>query len=351
MLSGISASCWLRVFRDRDQSRAAWAWLLGVNALGMLTHAWFVFVLAGQFVATALLERKQIGRFVLAAAAAAPFAALWGPIFWGQLHNRSTAWMRFQAGFVLIAVTEFYGPLASLGLFALAAAGRKKWRCPAPALAMFAVSVAAPLAISFVKPIYWPGRYLIIALPPLAAVLAAILAAARMRALVAVAGLLLVGMQAAAQIEGHDRVPHAPLPAGQSDRVTAQFLLGRASEGDAVILTSLTQAAADYYFERAGAAQRFREFSFPADTATHMGWMDPVVTDSRRAALETEAVALVGQLRGLVAGGRTVWVYDGSAADVNAILIEQLDGAFGLHQIHVLEGPFHTRILEYGKSP
>jgi len=97
----------------------------------------------------------------------------------------------------------------------------------------------------------------------------------------------------------------------------------------------------------AGAAERFREFSFPADTATHMGWMDPAVTDARRAALEAEAASLIAQLRAPVAAGRSVWVYDGYAADVNAILIRHLDEAFGLHQIHVLEGPYHKRILEY----
>ena len=349
MLSGLSAWCWLRVFRDREGSRAAWAWLLAVDTLGMLTHAWFVFVLAGQFVATAIFERRQTGRFVLAAAApAALFGVLWGPVFWGQLHNDATAWMpRFQPGFVWIAVTEFYGPVVTLALIVLAAAAGNKWRSTAPAAAMFAASVALPLAISFVKPIYWPGRYLIVALPPLAAILGAVLAGARMRALVAAAGIFLLALQVQAHIATRDQMPDAQLPPGQSDRATAEFLLKRAQPGDAIVFTSLTRAAADYYFQRAGAAQRFREFSFPADTATHMGWMDPVVTGARRPALDQEAAALIAQVRAPVAAGRSVWVYDGYAAGVNVTLIQHLDDAFGLHQIHVLEGPYHKRILEY----
>jgi len=349
MLSGLSAWCWLRVFRDRDRSRAAWACLLAVDTLGMLTHAWFVFVLAGQFAATAIFERRQIGRFVLAGAApAALFGVLWGPVLRSQLHNGATAWMpHFQPGFVLIAATEFYGPLATLVLIALAAAAGNKWRSTSPAAVMFAASAALPLAISFVKPIYWPGRYLIVALPPLAAMLGAVLASARLRAPVAAVGILLLAFQVQAQIAARDQMPDARLPSGQSDRTTAQFLLARGQTGDAVVFTSLTRAAADYYFQRAGAAERFREFSFPADTATHMGWMDPAVTDARRAALEAEAASLIAQLRAPVAAGRSVWVYDGYAADVNAILIRHLDEAFGLHQIHVLEGPYHKRILEY----
>jgi len=350
LLSALSTWCWLRVFRDRERSGRAWMWFFVVNALGLLTHVWFVFVLIGQAAATVLFERRQIWRFLLSAAGSTlPFVVLWGRVFWEQLHNGATGWMpRLQPTLLVLAVFEFYGPVASVLLFALATyfALRSSSKV-APLFVMFVVSAAVPLAVSFVKPIYWPGRYLIIALPPLAAILGSVLAAAP-RALAAAAGLLVLSLQVPAHIAARELVPEAPLPPGQSDRTTARFLLDRAAAGDAIVLTSLTRAPADHYFNRAGAASRFEEFSFPADTATHLGWMDPGVSPERRTVLEAEANALAAHLRSLASDGRTVWVYDGGAPNVTSILVRELDGKLRLRAAHALQGPYHKRILEYG---
>jgi hypothetical protein len=357
MLSALSTWCWLRVFRDRDDSRRAWTWFLAVNAIGLLTHVWFVFVLIGQFVATALFERRQLGRFILGVfAAGVPFALLWSPFFWGQLHNGATSWMpRFFPGLVIVALLEFYGPLLTPLFFAMALvsggiAGLRKCKPAAALLAVFAAGVAVPLVVSAFKPIYWPGRYLIIALPPLAAVLGSIMAAFPLRPLAAGIGLLVLFAQVATHVAARDQMPDGQLPPGQSDRTTAEFLLAHASAGDAAVFTSLTRAAADYYFHRAGAAARFHEFSFPADTAIHPGWMDPSVSPARRPLLEAEAVTLSAGLRGLAARGATVWVYDGSAVNLNRILTPQLDLTLTLHASHPLEGPYHKRLLEYGAA-
>jgi 4-amino-4-deoxy-L-arabinose transferase-like glycosyltransferase len=359
MLSALSAWCWLRVIRDRDDSRGAWAWLLAVNSLGLLTHVWFVFVLVGQLAATAVCERRQLGRFLLAGVAAAlPFSVLWGPVFWQQLHNGATGWMpRLQPIFLILACTEFYGPVASLLLFALAAVcamyalrnGRSSRI--APLLLIFLISIAVPLAISFLKPIYWPGRYLIIAAASLAAVLGSILAAASPRSLAALAGLLLLAAQVPAQFAGRDLVPGSPLPPGQSDRTAADFLLARAAPGDAVVFTSLTRAAADYYFARAGAAHRFQEFSFPADTATHLGWMDSSAPLERQPLLNAEASSLARQAGAISGGGHAIWVYDGSSVHVTEILTRRLNLTLSLRADYPLEGPYHKRILEYRAAP
>jgi 4-amino-4-deoxy-L-arabinose transferase-like glycosyltransferase len=355
MLSALSAWCWLRVIRDRDGSRGAWAWLLAVNALGLLTHVWFVFVLVGQLAATAACERRQLGRFVLGGATAAlPFSVLWGPIFWQQLHNGATGWMpRLQPIFLILACTEFYGLVASLLLFALAAIcgmyalrnGRSSRI--APLVLIFLISVAVPLAISFVKPIYWPGRYLIVGAAPLAAVLGSILAAAPVRSLAALAGLLLLAAQVPAQFAGRDLVPGSQLPPGQSDRTTAEFLLAHAAPGDAIVFTSLARAAADYYFARAGAAHRFQEFSFPGDTATHLGWMDPSAPPERQPRLDAEASSLADQAGVIAGGGHSIWVYDGAAVRVTEILIRHLNLRLNLRSDYRLKGPYHKRIRVY----
>jgi hypothetical protein len=356
MLCGLSLWCWLRVIRDGDKSRGAWICLVGVDLLGMLTHAWFAFALAGQLVATVIFERRRLARFVLAVATAAvPWALLWGVVFWRQLHNGAPNWMPpLKPALVMIALAEFYGPLGALILFATAAFlaasnGFAKYRYSAPLLVTFAVSVAAPLCVSLVKPIYWPGRYLIIALPPLAAVLGAVLPARR-RPATAIAAFLLMATQVAAQIEHRDDVLDAFLPPGQSDRTTAQFLLAHASQGDVVVFTSLTRAAADYYFRRAKARPRFREVSFPADTATHLGWTDHIVTQTRREALDTESSILAAQLREVARTGGTVWVYDGPG-DVRSILLQRMEATMSVHREHHLEGPYHKRVLEFGATP
>jgi hypothetical protein len=356
MLCGLSLWCWLRMIRERDESRGAWIWLVVVDLLGMLTHAWFAFALAGQLVATVVFERRRLARFVLAVGTAAvPWVLLWGVVFWRQLHNGATNWMPpLKPALVMIALAEFYGPLGGLILFAMAAffaasSGFAKYRFSAPLLVTFAVSVAAPLSVSLVKPIYWPGRYLIIALPPLATVLGVVLST-RGRPVAAIAALLLMGTQVAAQIEHRDDVLDAFLPPGQSDRTTAQFLLTHASQGDAVVFTSLTRAAADYYFQRAGARLRFREVSFPADTATHLGWTDGTVTQTRREALDTESAILVAQLREVARAGGTVWVYDGPG-EVRSILLKRMAATMRVRREHRLEGPYHQRILEFGATP
>uniref|UniRef100_Q01PM2 Membrane protein-like protein n=1 Tax=Solibacter usitatus (strain Ellin6076) TaxID=234267 RepID=Q01PM2_SOLUE len=355
MLSGLSAWCWLRVIRDRDGSRGAWAWLLAVNSLGLLTHVWFVFVLGGQLAATAVCERRQLGRFVLAGVAAAvPFSVLWGPVFWHQLHNGATGWMpRLQPIFLILAGTEFYGPVASLLLFALAGACaiyavRKGCSMGiAPLVLIFLASVAVPLAISFVKPIYWPGRYLVIGAASLAAVLGSILAGAPSRLVPALAGLLLLGAQVPAQFAGRDLVPGSQLPPGQSDRTTAEFLLAHAAPGDAIVFTSLSRAAADYYFGRAGAGHRFQEFSFPADTATHLGWMDSSAPPERQTRLEAEASWIAGQAGAIAGGGHAIWVYDGASIRVTELLTRRLNLTLNPRADYRLEGSYHKRILEY----
>ncbi len=355
MLSALSVWCFLRIFRDKDYSGRAWIWFLTLNAMGLLTHVWFVFVLAGQFAAAAIFARKQLGRFLLGVAGAAvPFGLLWGRLFWGQLHNGATGWMpRLQPGFWIYAPLEFYGLLPVLFLYILVIAaagiaGYGKWKRIAPVAIIFLVSLAVPLAISAIRPIYWPGRYAIIAVAPLAAVLGSCIATLLPRPLAAGIGMLLLSMQLAAHVSQRDRLPDAQLPLGQSDRTTASFLLAHASHGDVVIFTSLTRAAADYYLRRAGASRRFVEISFPAEVATHLGWNDPAVSTERQPLLDAEAAETASRLCALAARGSRVWMYDGFTPRVNRFLRDQLDSRLTLRGEYLLEGPYHKRILEYG---
>jgi hypothetical protein len=367
LLSALSTYFFLRLFRDKDWSRGAVAALIAVDAVGCLTHVWFIFVLMAQFVALLAFlpaprppSLKDLGRFVgVAGMAGVPFAVLWAPIFFAQLHNGATDWMpKLEPATLALVPFDYYRPAATAALCALLvgglfAAGGESRRLPGPTrwLAMiFGVCVAAPLLVSIVKPIYWPGRYTIIALPPLAAFLGSVLPSITPRPLLAAVCITLLALQAADHGATRTWVPAPPLPAGQSDRTTAEFLLRRAAAGDAIVFTSLTRGAADYYFRRAGAAGRFVEISFPAEVATHLGWISTALTPDRRSRLESEAAGICRDLERLAADGGTVWFYDGYAASITGILRQKLDHVLTLRSRHALQGNFHTNLLEYGAA-
>jgi uncharacterized membrane protein len=93
MLSGLSTLAFLRLFRDGDGSEKSWTIALAVNAIGILTHVWFVFVLLGQAVALLIHRRQQVMRYAVSVAAASiPFGILGGRNFVVQLHNGATNW-------------------------------------------------------------------------------------------------------------------------------------------------------------------------------------------------------------------------------------------------------------------
>lgn len=363
LLSALSTYFFLRLFRDKDWSRGAVAALIAVNAVGCLTHVWFVFVLMAQFVALAFSRPpplKDLGRFAgVAGMAGIPFAVLWGPIFLAQLHNGATDWMpKLQLDTLALAPFDYYGPVSAVALCALLAGGlfaagvegqRRPW--PARWLALiFGACVAAPLLVSIVKPIYWPGRYTIIALPALAALLGSVLPSITPRPLLAAVCIALLTFQAVDHAAKRVSAPESTLPAGQSDKTTAEFLLRHAAAGDAIVFTSLTRAAADYYFRRAGAAGRFVEISFPAEVATHLGWISTALTPDRRSRLGSEAAGISRDLERVADGGGTVWFYDGYAPSIAGILKQKLDRALTLRSRHALQGNFHTNLLEYGAA-
>ena len=362
LLSALSILVFLRLYVDRDRSRKAIIFSIGVNVVGLSTHIWFGFVVAGQFLALLAWRRGEVRRFlVVTAAAAAPVAALWGPFLVEQAGTGATQWMpRLQWALVATAATEFYGFLATVFLFGLAAmtpalvpVGKRR-QLPADQVRMLLVIAAASLSLALliclVKPIYWPGRYAIITLSPIAALLGIVLSTTLPRPMLAGMCLCLLAANTTTQFMRRNDVLEAQLPAGQSDRTSAAFLLEHAAPGDAVVFTSLTRAAADYYFRRAHAESRFVEVNFPGEVAAHLGWADPTIPPGRRAALENEAEAVARRLQSIATAGRTVWLYEGFGLPVSHLLKERLDSALKLRRQYPLAGPYHNRILEYGST-
>lgn len=348
MFAGVSTLAFVRLARDPG-TRRLWAFYIAWNTLGLFTHVWFGFVIAAQ-VAAAGVWKCRFNAFLRAAVVPAlTFAALWGPIFWAQLHNGATAWMPpFQFVFVPDVLLQFYGVVPGLLVYGtlLLIPGKRFFEPQAVRLGatVFGLSLLFPLAVSVFKPIYWPGRYTIIALAPLAAILGAVFT--RFLPSPAAAGLCagLLAFGAAGQFTGRERVPESDLPAGQSDRTTALYILRHAAPGDALVFTSLTRASADYYFRRTGTQTRFAEISFPEENARHLGWTGSKPCDL----LEREADTVVPRLRRLVEAGHTVWVYYGFDPEISNILVRKLEAAVPLQRVEPLRGPYHAGLRIYG---
>lgn len=362
LLAGLSILLFLRLAFDRDPSRNAQALFVIVNAIGILTQLWFGFVLVAQLAAVGMFARGRLRQWLVAAALAAlPFVVLWGSSFVHQLHNGATDWMAIYAKRHLLRIPlDFYGLVLGGVVYGSAAFA---WTLARPAertellrarlipltAVLVVVSLACPVLISFVKPIYYPGRYTIIALPPLAVLLATLLSARLPRFALPLICVPLLALGVVDQVRHRNEPLDARLPPGQSDRTTAQFLLAHAVAGDAIVFTSLTRPAADYYFERAHAIGRFVEINFPAEDATHPGWDDTTVPPQRRAALEAEAAATTHALSQTAASGRRIWFYDG-AVPVSKLLRKDLDASLTRVAEHRLSGPYHKQILEYAEK-
>jgi hypothetical protein len=360
-LAALSTVCFHREFAIGDGSRWNRILYIAVNAAGLLTHLWYPFVLLGQLAAVVLWRGpRRVAAFLMQAAiAAAPFTILWGPSFRAQLHNGATAhdWMpALNVWLALRAMVDFYGSLpVALALYALCgllAFKRRGGAAGAAGLDRFwttcaVVSLAVPLAISAFKPIYWPGRYTIIALPPLAFLIGATLSRLANKAVLAALCYALLALDVAEHVRMRDINPETDLPAGSSDRATAQFLLRNAQPGDALIFTSLSRTAVDYYLYRAHADSRFVEISFPRENGIHIGWRDATATGQRGVMLRAEAAGIIDRLKGL--HGRT-WVLYGYDPSVSGILKEQLDSRLTLRKEDFMPGPYNTVVLEYGTN-
>jgi uncharacterized membrane protein len=270
-LSALSTLLLIRLFFDNDRSTKTRVLFVLVNAAGILTHLWFAFVVAAQLLGVAVFKRERL-RACLAGMAIAglPFLVLWAGPLSDQLHNGATNWMGIYPTHLLpFAPLDFYGVLNASVYYVMAAyawtSTTKDKRAPVLkdrmiplSFLIFTVSLAVPLLVSLIRPIYYPGRYAIIALPPLAALLATVFSNLCPRVLLPLLCFPLVVLGVVNQVVHRSDVMSAQSPVGPSDRKTAEFLLKYAVPGDALVFISLTRPATDYYLRRAGAAGRGR---------------------------------------------------------------------------------------------
>jgi mannosyltransferase len=360
-LSAASTVLFCRIFFRGIPSRRSWAWYVAVNAIGALTHLWFAFVFLAQFAAVLSCCPKRLRAFLLAAAAASlPFFVLWSPVLWAQLHNGATRWMPpFEPIFALHVLLDFYGGPVGLLFYVLCGTlilyhspqTRPSLHGGALARALIVcvgVSLFLPLIISIFKPIYWPGRYTIIGLAPLALLLGAALARSAARPALVVFCYGTMAVAAAAHIRARDVNSESGLPGLQSDRSAAQFLVRLARPGDVLIFTSLSRPALDYYLRQANAGSRFTEIGFPQENSVHLGWGSTSVDDRRRQVLKAEAEGDVSHAaNSLTSSEARAWVLYGYDGAVSRILKDELDRRLTFQREIPLVGPYYLSLLEY----
>ncbi len=308
------------LLQDPKRRTVKWLALFGLVALiGLNTHYWFGFVLFAYACWVLIHWRSWTIRdlLLLFAFTALPFALLDLPFFLHQARLASTAWTpRPTLATLLYAVSgmarldkSMMAALLALvlvigwGLISRSRSGsavlppsRRNWVFPA---FLYAVSLGVPFLVSFKRPIFWPGRYDIIALPFLALLLASLLLhlSSETRTLCLLILAATCSFYFARTVHASERSKYLatldPAPLGDAD--AARAICSSARPGDFVVYTGLSEAAVDFYLERFGCANRLKRFSWPAEFHQHLGWQDPRRRYSADPALQSEAERLVAE--------------------------------------------------------
>lgn len=300
----------------RNGSRGA----LALHTLALVacfyTHNWGLLLVPGCAAAVLLGPRARWRRWAAASAGAIVAYAPWIPSLWQQMHESS---YRFIEVIGADSAEPWLLPLRSIELFATgvgnpgeqpgplipdaaawlvtsawilvaAAAIVRKPDFRVPALQVLA-PILSPLCTAAAwsllgRPIYFLGRYEIMVLPMMIAVVAAALA-------------LLVPPRPAAAIVGAWGIVLATLSWNYTSAVRrtypeptmARALAPALRAGDRVVFTGLFRATTEYYLRRAGAIA-YEAASFPPDVAGHLGWHWDDLYDVNDPALQAAAQRL-----------------------------------------------------------
>jgi len=291
LVAAVSTLLFFRSFWRETARKRDWTWYVVVNAVGTFVHVWYFFLLLAQAV-TGLLFRPKKVRSLAAAQflTVLPFALLWARNVPQQAKIGAVDWMpHVRARFFVSVFGEFYGG-DRWGLLFLAVAlaicvwgarnqaSREQFpRRPVAALATIAVlCLMVPLLFSLVRPIYWPGRYTMIALPALAAAMGCSVASLASPGLRGAFAYCVLALVLALQLKDRNKVfensTNVYLEA-QSDKAATLQLCRSSGPKDVLVFTGLARAGVEYYLRRLGCERDLTLLSIPADTAEHLGWV------------------------------------------------------------------------------
>ena len=139
------------------------------------------------------------------------------------------------------------------------------------------------------------------------------------------------------------------------DRAAAAHIHQRLRTGDTVVYTSLSRASIAYYLKRLRWNGDISEISFPAEFATHMGWLDSRRAYIQEPPIQDEARQLVARLAQLPRGSRLFVLcgnkpgpfYAPQGAKLADLLTDHLDKSFSLISTKPFVGSFFSEVREY----
>ncbi len=363
-VAGLSTLFFFRIFWRKYPAKSDWFFYVLINASGTFIHIWYFFVLLAHMLCGLIFQRAKWRSLATALVASMlPFLALWVRFVPHQATIGAIDWMpHLHLSSFLIVFPEFYGGKKWGSLFLLSVVGiclaefkqRKPAAMPYRSIAVLAsialLCTLVPLLVSLVRPIYWPGRYSMIALPALAATLGCLLAAlgnANLRVPLAYGVLLLIVLfQVRTRREVFENSANV-FPEAKSDKAISAEICQNAVPGDTLVFTGLARAGVEYYLQRFGCAQRLNLFSVPPDTNDHLGWSRAPSSD------ETEAEA--DRIAKLFLQNDTrrnrLWLIPAENRESERILLtDVLDRELGTATPIMLRGSFFDEVFVYKHS-
>jgi hypothetical protein len=120
-------------------------------------------------------------------------------------------------------------------------------------------------------------------------------------------------------------------------REVSDFISARIQSGDPIVCTGLTRTSLTYYMRRHGG--RAKMFSYPRDTAQHLGYQNNINLLENPDYLAADAQGIINDMRSASAPGGRFFVVLGYALMVNKPLWEKLSATADLE---LLEPPSYV---------
>jgi mannosyltransferase len=315
LMSALSLMLFVILIRDKERRTPGWFALFGLVAfLGLNTHYWFAFVLVayGSWVIFSWRSWTLKQVCLLGLFTALPFLAVDLAMFLHQSHNGATSWTAPPSLVMLVQTVA-----AEFGLFPLRIKSAimlslpilwtvvaRRYSCRPAVLRstfflgfLYAVALGVPFLISLKRPIFYVGRYDVIAVPFFALFAASLLLCLPLRPRI-LFHLLLAGSCGLNFVQSVRRSRTTnwldtldPVPLG--DRSAASTICAESAPGDFVVYTGLSRAAVSFYLQRFGCSAKLKQVSYPAELEQHMGWQDEKRDYSDEPPIKLEAENIV----------------------------------------------------------
>jgi hypothetical protein len=362
LLAALATLFLVRVWWRETAGKRDWVLYVVVNWVGTFVHVWYFFLLFAHALCGLLFQPKKLRSLAAAlGASVVPFLLLWARYLPQQARIGAVDWMpHVRPSFFVGVLGEFYGGERWGLIFLLVVAGICVWgaknqsrrkqlpyRSVAALTTIALASMMVPLLVSFVRPIYWPGRYTMIALPAFAAALGctvATLASPALRVAFAYCVLIVVVvLHIRTRNEVFENSSNV-FTEGSSDRAATLQLCRGADSEDTLVFTGLTRAGVEYYVRRFGCERSLALLSVPSDTAEHLGWVRQAGPEE----LRVEAEKIVTRFSQEGTGDHKLWLIPAHGRGLDQkVLTEVFDRDLGTSIRLPLRGSFFDEALIY----